>query len=332
MVSERQRNKKRILIFIAVLLVLVLLTVLALWLVKQDDLRQDVQNGEAYVYNYGEINYKGETYVLNREVETVLIIGLDNEQEIAGDSYNNSTKADFVMLCALDRANGKCHALNFNRDTITDVPHLGVGGQETSTVREQLALAFSQGSGKKDSCLNVQKAVKNLYSGIAINNYIAFNMQAVPIINDAVGGVTVTVKDDFSGIDNNIIQGKTVTLKGKSALTYVRQRKGLENSSNLNRIARQQEYLQALFKQAKAAAQTNKNLSSDTLLKLNSYMQSSCSSNKLNQISKDFTQYEFDIQQLEGESKMGAEYMEFYCDQEALQSKIIELLYKKREQ
>ena len=332
MVSEKQRSKKRILILIAVVLVLAILALLALWIVKRYDEKEDGEGDSAYVFNYGEIIYKDEVYTLNKDVETILVMGLDNEQDISDDSYNNPTKADFVMLCAFDRQSGKCHAINFNRDTITDVPHLGIGGQETTTVREQLALAFSQGSGKKDSCLNVQKAVKNLYDGIVINNYIAFNMEAVPIINDAVGGVTVTVEDDFGSIDHTLKKGEKVTLKGKSALTYVRQRKGLEDSSNLNRIARQQQYLEALFKQAKASAQNNKNLSTDTLLKLNGYMQSSCSANKLNSVAADFTQYEFDIWQLQGESKKGEQFMEFYCNEDALQSKIIELLYKKREQ
>ena len=330
--SEKQSSKKRVLILIAVILVLAIIAVLALWIVKRFDEKEDGANGGAYVFNYGEITYKGETYTLNKDVDTILVMGLDNEQDVSDDSYNNTTKADFVMLCVFDSSSGKCHAINFNRDTITDVPHLGIGGQETTTVRQQLALAFTQGSGQKDSCLNVQKAVKNLYDGIVINNYIAFNMEAVPIINDAVGGVTVTIEDDFGTTDPTLKKGETVTLKGKSALNYVRQRKGLEDSSNLNRIARQQKYLEALFKKAKESAQSNKNLSTDTLLKLNDYMQSSCSATKLNQVANDFTQYEFEIWQLPGESKKGEQFMEFYCDEDALQSKIIELLYKKREQ
>ncbi|MBQ0110575.1 MAG: LCP family protein [Oscillospiraceae bacterium] len=332
MVSERQQRKKRIITIIAVSLAILLLIGLGLWAVSffEDSPQYGEGGEEAYTFGYGEVSYKGEKYALRHDVDTLLVIGLDSDTDTDDDSYNNKTKADFVMLCVFDKATGKCHALNFNRDTMTDVPQLGVGGQETSTATEQLALSFTQGSGKKDSCLNVQHAVKNLYDGIVINNYLALNMQAVPIINDAVGGVTVKVEDDFTGIDDKLVQGQTVTLRGNSALTYVRQRQGLENSTNINRISRQQQYLEALFDKAKQAAKNNDNLSSDTLLKINDYMQSSCSVNKLNEITQNFAEYDFSVEQLKGENKKGEEFMEFYCDRDALQSRTIELLYEKK--
>lgn len=74
-------------------------------------------------------------------------------------------------------------------------------------------------------------------------------MGAVPYINDLVGGVPVTVLDDFSGIDDSLVEGETITLKGEQALHYVRIRGGLEDSSNLNRMKRQQQYLESMAEQ-----------------------------------------------------------------------------------
>mgnify|MGYP000585160404 FL=1 len=68
-------------------------------------------------------------------------------------------------------------------------------------------------------------------------------MDAVPILNDLLGGVEVTVLDDFSGIDDTLIKGETVTLHGDHALTYVRERYGLEDSSNSTRMVRQRQYM-----------------------------------------------------------------------------------------
>ena len=56
------------------------------------------------------------------------------------------------------------------------------------------------------------------------NYYISMNMDAIAILNDAVGGVTVNVTDDFSAVDPSITKGE-VTLKGDQALTFIQTRK-----------------------------------------------------------------------------------------------------------
>ena len=92
----------------------------------------------------------------------------------------------------------------------------------------QLALAHTYGSGEEDSCENTVLAVSNLLYGMEIDHYVSLTMDGVALLNDLVGGVTVEVLDDFSGIDDTLVQGETVTLKGQQALTYVRSRGGLE--------------------------------------------------------------------------------------------------------
>ena len=42
---------------------------------------------------------------------------------------------------------------------------------------------------------------------LAIDHYLAMNMDAVVEFNDAIGGVTVTVTDDFSKVDPTIPVG-----------------------------------------------------------------------------------------------------------------------------
>ena len=70
------------------------------------------------------------------------------------------------------------------------------------------------------------------------------NMDAIPILNDAVGGVTVEVTEDFSAVDPSIGMGQ-VTLRGDQALNYVRTRKDVGDQLNLSRIQRQKQYLEA---------------------------------------------------------------------------------------
>lgn len=52
-------------------------------------------------------------------------------------------------------------------------------------------------------------------------------MDGIVEMNDLLGGVTVTVEDDFSQVDSSLVMGKRVTLTGQQALTFVRSRRGV---------------------------------------------------------------------------------------------------------
>ena len=68
-------------------------------------------------------------------------------------------------------------------------------------------------------------------------------------MNDMVGGVTVTIEDDFSEVDPTLKMGETVTLMGEHAENYVRQRKEVADGRNESRMQRQSSYEEA-FKPA----------------------------------------------------------------------------------
>lgn len=71
---------------------------------------------------------------------------------------------------------------------------------------------------------------------------------------DSVGGVTVMVNDDFTGVDDTLIKGEAVTLYGVHAMNFVRSRMSMKDDPvNINRLARQREYLNALYSQAEKA-------------------------------------------------------------------------------
>ena len=115
----------------------------------------------------------------------------------------------------------------------------------------QLALAHTYGSGGSDSSLNAVKAVSNLLGGVKIDHYMTLTMDAVGKINDLVGGVTLTIPEDYTSIDPSFKKGATVTLKGEQAEKYVRYRDITETGSNEGRMERQTQFIQALFGQMK---------------------------------------------------------------------------------
>lgn len=273
--------------------------------------------------------FMNDGWYAERNVETLLVIGIDELGTIeAGESYNNTKQADFLALFIRDLDSGRIDALHLNRDTITDIPVLGVTGQATGTRRAQLTLAYNYGKGDHVSSRNVADAVERLLYGMKVDDYITVTMDAVPIINDWAGGVTVKVMDDFTGIDDALVQDELVMLKGRQALTYVRSRMGLDDSSNLHRMERQRQYASAWAKSAHNKL-TDKQAVADLAMQLDAYYRSSCTLEKLQDFAQSFAnKASIPTYEIKGTAVQGDVFMEFYVDEEALQQLVLELFYK----
>ena len=273
--------------------------------------------------------YNGTAYARREDLETVLLLGVDKFEGETPEGYLNNQQADFLLLLVMDKENETCTPIQLNRDTMTQIQILGVTGEPAGTFTGQLALAHTYGSGEEDSCENTVLAVSNLLYGMEIDHYVSLTMDGVALLNDLVGGVTVEVLDDFSGIDDSLVQGETVTLQGQQALTYVRSRGGLEDSSNLHRMERQRQYLAALQQQLKAAVQQEDGFTLDALLQLNEYMVSDCTVNQLSDLGDSLAAYQVsDILTTPGDAQEGEEFMEFTVDEVALQQLVMDVFYE----
>ena len=273
--------------------------------------------------------YNGTAYAKRENLETVLLLGVDKFEGETPEGYLNNQQADFLLLLVMDKENETCTPIQLNRDTMTQIQILGVTGEPAGTFTGQLALAHTYGSGEEDSCENTMLAVSNLLYGMEIDHYVSLTMDGVALLNDLVGGVTVEVLDDFSGIDDTLVQGETVTLQGQQSLTYVRSRGGMEDSSNLRRMERQRQYLSALQQQLKAAVQQEDGFTLDALLQLNEYMVSDCTVNQLSDLGDSLAAYQVsDILTTPGDAQEGEEFMEFTVDEAALQQLVMDVFYE----
>ena len=278
----------------------------------------------------GQVFYNDKWYKPKAGLRTILLIGVDKfKNQLPNESYNNSQQADFLLLMVLDSENKVCRTFQLNRDTMTEINVLGLGGESTGTVTDQLALAHTYGSGGKDSCINTRKAVSDLLYGINIDDYIAFTMDAVPIINDAVGGVALTVNDDFSAVTDKLPVGSRVTLTGDLALTYIRARGEMQESTNLRRMDRQKQYLSALYDAYSNKSEENGSLVTDTRKELSGYIVSDCTVSELSGIYDTMRGCTLEIMDApSGTAEQGREYVEFYPDQDELRAKVIDIFYE----
>ncbi|MBQ9859798.1 MAG: LCP family protein [Clostridia bacterium] len=271
----------------------------------------------------------GKEYVAKDNIETVLVMGLDKFEGVStGDSYNNDRQADFLMLFVFDNKENVCTALHINRDTMAEMNVLGVAGNKVGTITQQLALAHTYGNGKEVSCRNAANAVSKLLLGAPIDHYLSVTMDAVPVFTDLVGGVEVEVLDDFAGIDDTLVKGERVTLTGEHALHYVRTRYGLEDSTNESRMARQRQFLKALYEKTDVCIENDDAFVADAVVKMSEYIVSDCSGNHLQTLFEKITTYQLDtIRSLEGKTVLGEEHMEFYPEAGSITAVVADLFY-----
>lgn len=271
-------------------------------------------------------------YRLKDHMETVLIFGVDKfEKDTHTESYNNTQQADFFMLLVFDDDAEETRAIAINRDTMTDVMVLGVRGEKAGYKTMQLALSHNYGSGGNDSSRNTVDAVSKLLKDVEIDHFICLTMDAIPIINDLCGGVTVTLDEDLTELNENMTAGTSYTLMGDEALSFVRARMSVSDGTNISRMKRQQQYLQALSEKLMAVPEDDDKA---FILKLTSalsdYMQSDCSVTQLDKLFDKGQAYANEgFFSIKGKDVEGERFMEFYPDEAALTELVRDVFYEK---
>ena len=267
-------------------------------------------------------------YFPRQDITTVMVLGIDQYGPVEdSETYNNQGDADMIMLLIFDEKNEVCNVLHLNRDTMLEMPVLGIGGRKAGTFFGQLALSHTYGNGLQESCENTREAVSDFLYGIRIDYYVSMNMDAISLLNDAVGGVTVNVTDDFSQIDPTIGMGQ-VKLKGEQAINFVRTRKDVGDQLNISRIERQKAYIDGFAEAFREKQAADGGFILSAYEEVAQYLVSDCSVNTITGMIERYGDYEIrEVTTPEGTNVMGEEYYEFYVDEEKLDELILRLFY-----
>lgn len=275
----------------------------------------------------------GVSYFPRQDITVVMFTGIDQHGKVeSSGSYNNHGAADMVMLLILDDANKKYDVLYLNRDTMLTYTRLGIGGKPAGTEFGQLALAHTNGSGLKDSSQNTREAVSDFLLGTQIDYYLTMRMDAVAILADAVGGVTVNVEEDFSAVDPTIQMG-TMKLTGEQALNYVRTRKEVGDQLNLSRIERQQKFVDGFTEAFNSRTGSDTLFFTSTYESIKDYVVTDCTTTTLNELYQRCSNYTAgEVYKLEGENVIGEygigeKHYEFYVDEEKLEDLTLQLFF-----
>ena len=180
-----------------------------------------------------------------RELTNLLLIGVDwAEMNSPAASGRYAGQADFLLLLTFDKKNRTISTLQIDRDTMTDIRVYGPFGDYTGIRETQICLSHAYGATAAENCENTVWAASRLLGNIPVDGYLALDMSAITALNDALGGVTVTLEEDFSALDPQMVRGATIALQGKQAETFVRGRTGVGDGTNAARMKRQKVFMQ----------------------------------------------------------------------------------------
>jgi len=195
------------------------------------------------------IEYNGEKLRLNGRVTSILLMGIDQREITDGEEqYRVGGQADFQMLIVVNDDNKTITPIQINRDSMVEIDVLNITGQKSGTRTSQICLAHSFGDGKELSCELAVTAASRLLLDTPIDHYLSMRLDGIAQLNDAIGGVEVTLDDDYSMYDPQMTQGKTLVLTGEQAEIFVRYRYDIGEGSNEYRLERQKIYLESAMR------------------------------------------------------------------------------------
>ena len=326
---KKRKNTRDILFHAAILILVLVMLYSGLQILESTVLYKGTPETQTY---HSKTIHRGDlAYFPRQDITTVLVMGIDQYGPVAdSETYNNRGASDMNMLLIFDEAAESCTVLHLNRDTMLEIPVLGIGGRQAGTYYGQLALSHTYGTGLADSCENTRQTISDFLYGIDIDYYIAMNMDAIAILNDAVGGVTVNVTEDFSQVDPTITRGQ-VHLMGNHAINYVRTRKDVGDQLNLSRIERHKEYLDGFVDAFRAKREADPEFMVKAYEDVSPYIVTDCSLNAITGMMDRYGEYAIgEVLSPEGENVAGEEYMEFYVDEEKLDALILRLFYEEK--
>lgn len=278
------------------------------------------------------ITYKDNKYVLNENIVSILIMGVDKEDITVNKGFGKNGQADCIFLAAIDTEKKKFTMIPISRECMVDVDYYSVGGIETGTNKSQLCLAYAYGDTPQKSCENVLKSVKRMFYGLNISSYVAIDLNGFEKLSNLVGGVEITSLETFGKGGNHFIEGERYTLSGKMAEAYIRSR-DTDSEANNRRMLRQKQFLTALLSKtgntvsddfSKLASIYNTIMpytSTNIDLSQTTYLASNC-------LTRDIGS-KIDFKEIKGSMTEG-EYTEFNIDEDSLLQIIIDTFYIKK--
>ena len=338
----RQKNSKTVLAAVIIIVALAAVAIIAYSLEGQmsdsGKKKDDYQGGDQRWKEdwMGDLlTLDGKDYRVTDRCETFLIVGTDfsGKEDAQGEDYEGSM-ADFLILYVVNHSDNTYAILPIDRNTMMDVPMLNRAAKPTDTYFEQICTSHWYGSNRQESIDNTVGCVSSYLGGLTIDGYYFISMSQIQAINHALGGVTVTLEDDFTASDPAMEKGRTLKLSDKQAEIYVRARMSMEDDSNSKRMSHQRTYFTSAMKQVRGELRKDPNYIEKLYDSFLEVANSTITGRQLSQGTNAFISYkDLGVLDIQGETRLGdtfkdgEEHQEFYADSKSL-TEIMTSLYQ----
>ena len=349
---QQKEKKLKIRLILAIIAILAVVCFgIRTWSLYQNKLRAEAevsawQNGNSKAGSGSEdfgvvhdtIEYQGKTYKRNTYVKAILLMGIDRDSDLTQEARaSEAGQSDGVFVVAQDTARDHIKILAIPRDTMTKITLRDLSGNVLGQDIQHLTLAYAYGDGRELSCEYMSQAVTELLGGLQIDGYAAVSMKALGMINDSVGGITVTIDDEgMASRDPEFQLGKTITLKGDQAEKYIRYRDITKAQTAITRLERQKGYIEKFSQAMKQTARQKDGYFTDLLDEISPYLVTNLTKDQYLEMGMAFlkssqTLGDEDIQMLPGEGRETDWYDEYIPDLEKTQEMVLNLFYRVEE-
>ncbi|MEV6179624.1 LCP family protein [Streptomyces sp. NPDC052016] len=191
--------------------------------------------------------------------KNILVVGSDS-REGANAKYGNkkdltTMQSDTLMVLHVPADRKWAAVVSFPRDSWVKIPACDMGNGKTSSphkgkINEAFAIGGTSGEVAGAAACSIKTV--EAHTGLRIDHFMSVDFSGFKGMVDALDGIEVCPEQAINSDKARLrMKAGCQTVDGETALGYVRVRYGVGDGSDIGRIGRQQEFMNALVKKAK---------------------------------------------------------------------------------
>ncbi|MER6414534.1 LCP family protein [Streptomyces humidus] len=190
--------------------------------------------------------------------KNIMIVGSDTRAG-ANAKYGKdltTMQSDTLMVLHIPADRKWASVVSFPRDSWVEIPGCQKGDGSSSSphhfkINEAFAIGGSNGKVAEAAACTIRTVESN--TGLRIDHFMTVDFSGFKGMVDALEGIEVCPKDAIHDKKAHLdLEAGCQTVKGEKALGYVRTRYSVGDGSDIGRIGRQQEFMDALARKAKS--------------------------------------------------------------------------------
>ncbi|WP_435882510.1 LCP family protein [Streptomyces bobili] len=190
--------------------------------------------------------------------KNIMVVGSDS-RDGANAKYGKdltTMQSDTLMVLHIPANRKWAAVVSFPRDSWVDIPSCEMGGGKTSDphkakINEAFAIGGSAGEVAGAAACSIKTV--EAHTGLRIDHFMSVDFSGFKGMVDALDGIEVCPKEPIKSDKARLeMDAGCQTVDGEKALGYVRVRYGVGDGSDIGRIGRQQEFMDALAAKAQS--------------------------------------------------------------------------------